>query len=110
MDPTSFYEKRRGSKDNEHDADENGADGPDSEDYANLSPPETCSGSSPSYAPSDSEISCDDNSPDNEGSHDDASSAHDDNPSNEWNQTVVATRSLSFPGNEHLIVQSVRTL
>lgn len=64
------------------------------------------SDSSSPYAPSDSEVSCDDDLHDNENSDDDATLPTDDNPSNDWKQTT-ATRPFSFTGNEHLVVQPV---
>lgn len=60
-----------------------------------------------SYVLSDSKISCDDDPRDNEGSDDDSSSAYDDDPSNERNPNVAATRPFSFTGNEHLVIQFV---
>lgn len=98
MDPSSFYGKRRGSQD-----DENGTDGLNSEYYADF----WYSDSSPTYASSNSKISCDDYPYDNEVSEDDASSAY-DNPSNEWNPTVATTRSF-FTGSEHLAVQLIHS-
>ena len=56
---------------------------------------------SPSYVPSDSEISCDDDI----GNYKSSSSEDNNNLVDIWNPTTATQRSLSFTGNEHLAIQ-----
>ncbi|KAK7085611.1 hypothetical protein SK128_010685, partial [Halocaridina rubra] len=105
MDPSKFNGNHKGSQEDDPVADGYGADGPDSEDCTDFSSGMS-SDSSSSYAPSDSEVICNDLH-DNGNPEDNASSAAETNPSNDRKPTTATARSFSFTGNEHLVVQPV---